>query len=62
MSRTSEHTAHLAHLSCQPQRNQRSLVVTLLDLRNAFGGVHHNLTPVVLAHHHIPDNIVKAIM
>ena len=56
------HTAHIAHLIRQAKRNQRSLVVTLLDLRNAFGAVHHNLIPVVLAHHHIPDNIIKAIM
>ena len=62
MSRTFEHTAHLAHLIRQAKRNQRSLVVTLLDLRNAFGEVHHNLIPAVLAHHHIPDNIIKAIM
>ena len=62
MSGTSEHTAHLAHLICQAKRNQRSLIVTLLDLRNAFGEVHHNLIPVVLVHHHIPDNIIKTIM
>ena len=43
MSGTFEHTAHLAHLISQAKRNQRSLVVMLLDLRNAFGEVHHNL-------------------
>ena len=62
MSGTFEHAAHLAHLIHQEKRNQRSLVVTLLDLRNAFGEVHHNLIPVVLAHHHIPNNIIKGIM
>ena len=61
-SGTFERTAHHAHLIHQAKRNQRSLVVTLLDLRNAFGEVHHNLIPAVLAHHHIPDNIIKAIM
>ena len=57
-----EHTAHLAHLIRQAKRNQRSFVVTVLDLRNGFGEVHHNLIPAVLPHHHIPDNIIKPIM
>ena len=34
----------------------------LLDLRNAFGEIHHNLIPVVLAHHHALNNIIKAFM
>ena len=62
MSGTFEHTAHLAHIICQAKRNQIWLAVTLLDLRNAFVEVHHNLISAVLAHHHIPDNIIKAIM
>ena len=33
---------------------QRSVVVTLLDLKNAFGEVHHNLIQEVLFYHHIP--------
>ena len=33
---------------------QRSLVLTLLDLKNAFGEVHHNLIEEVLLYHHIP--------
>ena len=36
---------------------QRSLVITLLDLKNAFGEVHHNLIQSVLSYHHIPDHI-----
>ena len=40
---------------------QRSLVITLLDLRNAFGEVHHNLIPEVLQHHHIPSHIQTII-
>ena len=36
---------------------QRSLVITLLDLKNAFGEVHHNLIYEVLKYHHIPDHI-----
>ena len=40
---------------------QRSLVITLLDLKNAFGEVHHNLIISVLDYHHIPDQINAAI-
>ena len=31
--------------------------MTLLDLRNAFREVHHNLTDCVLEHHHVPEDI-----
>ena len=34
--------------------NKRSLVITLLDLKNAFGEVHQNLTQEVLSCHHTP--------
>ena len=33
---------------------QRSLVRTLLGLKNAFGEVHHSLIQEALAYHHIP--------
>ena len=33
------------------------LVITLLDLKNAFGEVHHNLIQSVLEYHHVPDHI-----
>ena len=48
-----EHTAHFVHLICKAKQNQRPLAVMLLDLRNAFGAVHHNLIPIGLVHHHI---------
>ena len=56
-----EHTAHLAHLIRQAKRKQRSLVVTLLDLRNAFGEVHHRLIPVILKYHHMPESVIQLI-
>ena len=34
---------------------KRSLVLTLLDLKNAFGEVHCNLIQEVLLYHHIPS-------
>jgi hypothetical protein len=39
------------------QIRQRSVVITLLDLKNAFGEVHHNLIQSILDYHHIPEHI-----
>ena len=33
------------------------IIVTLLDLKNAFGEVHHNLISSVLSYHHVPGGI-----
>ena len=57
LSGTFEHTAQMANIINKARIKQRSLVITLLDLKNAFGEVHHNLTPAVLSYHHIPDEI-----
>jgi len=35
---------------------QRSLFITLLDLKTAFGEVHHYLVQEVLSYHHIPKH------
>ena len=40
---------------------QRSVVITLLDLKNAFGEVHHNLIQSVLDYHYIPHHINSVI-
>ena len=47
----------MAHIINQARTKQRSLVITLLDLKNAFGEVHHNLIQSVLSYHHVPDHI-----
>ena len=44
----------MANIIDKAQINQRSVVITLLDLKNAFGEVHHNLIQWVLFYHHIP--------
>ena len=54
---TFEHTAQMANIINTARIKQKSLVITLLDLKNAFGEVHHNLIPSVLKYHHIPDHI-----
>ena len=37
------------------RKSQGSVVITLLDLKNAFGEVRHNLIKEVLLYHHISD-------
>ena len=44
----------MANIIDKARTKQRSLVLTLLDLKNAFGEVHHNLIQEVLLYHHIP--------
>jgi len=59
ISGTLEHTAQMGHVINQARVKQWSLVVTLLDLKNAFGEVHHNLIQEVLSYHHIPERSVR---
>ena len=47
----------MAYIINQARIRQRSLIITLLDLKNAFGEIHHNLIKSVLGYHHIPDHI-----
>ena len=52
----------MSHLINKARIKQRSLVVSLLDLKNAFGEVHHKLIPAILAYHHIPSEIQSLIL
>ena len=61
LSGTLEHTSLMAHIIDRARARQRSLVITLLDLKNAFGEVHHNLISKVLRYHHIPIPIQTLI-
>ena len=51
----------MAHIINKARVKQRSLIITLLDLKNAFGEVHHNLIYEVLEYHHIPDHIKNLV-
>ena len=54
----------MANIINNARIKQRSLVITLLDLKNAFGEVHHNLIQSVLDYHHIPEHtksIIKSL-
>ena len=57
ISGTLEHTSIMGHIINKARIKQHSLIVTLLDLINAFGEVHHNLISSVLTNHHTPDGI-----
>ena len=50
-----EHTSMMANIIEKARKSQRSVVITSLDLKNAFGEVHHNLIQKVLLYHHILD-------
>ena len=52
-----KHTAHLAYVINNARVKQRSLHVTLLDLKNAFGEANHNLLDCVFEYHHIPIKV-----
>ena len=57
LSGTLEHTAKMTNIINHARIKQRSVVITLLDLKNAFGEVHHNLIQSVLDYHHIPKDV-----
>ena len=48
VSGTLEHTSQMTYLINHARIKKRSLVITLLDLKNAFGEVHHSLITEVL--------------
>ena len=47
ISGTIEHIELMSHLINHARQKQRSLIVTLIDLKNAFGEVHHELIRAV---------------
>ena len=50
-----EHTELLSHIMTDAKRNNRSLIVTLMDLKNAFGEIDHDLIRISLSYHHLPS-------
>ena len=57
MSGSCEHIAEKSHIINHSRKQQQSVTITLIDLKNAFGEVHHSLIPTVLSYHYIPDEI-----
>ena len=54
ISGTIEHNQHLTYLINHARLKQRSLCVSLIDLKNAFREVRHDLIKAVLDYHHVP--------
>ena len=61
LSGTYEHTTQMSQIIHKTRIIHRSVVITLLDFRNALGEVHHNLIPALLKYHHIPDQVQRLI-
>lgn len=61
LSGTWEHIAQLTNIINKARRQQRSVTITLLDLRNAFGEVSHNLIETTLKYHHVPNDVIDLI-
>ena len=57
MSGRFEYLAEMSHIINHSRKQQRSVTITLIDLKNAFGEVHHSLIKSVLRFHHIPEEI-----
>jgi hypothetical protein len=55
----SEHSELLTHIMKNAKRTQRSIVISLLDLRNAFGEVSHQLIRSSLQYHHVPSGMIQ---
>ena len=51
----------MAYVINKARLKQRSVIITLLDLKNAFGVVHRNRIRSVLAYQHIVDSIQSII-
>ena len=47
----------MGHVINKARLKQPYVVIALLDLKNAFGEVHHNLINCVLSYHHIPQTV-----
>ena len=57
ISSTIEHTVTLMYTINHARRYQRNLVIILLDLKNTFGELDHNLITLVLHYHYVPVHV-----
>lgn len=57
MSGAFEHIAEMSHIINNSRKQQWSVTITLIDLKTAFGEVHHSLTQSCLHYHYLTDEI-----
>ena len=62
ISGTIEHTETLTYLMNHARNKQRSLIVTLIDLRNAFGEVNHSMLTQVMNYHNLPGSLSNLVL
>ena len=58
ISGTIEDTEFLTYLLIHARKKQRSIIATLVDKKNAFGEIHHNLIRSILKFHHLPHEVI----
>ena len=59
MDGVTEHSETLAHLLRDAKHTNREITVVLLDLKNAFGSVSHDLIRASLKYHHLPSKFLQ---
>jgi len=57
-----KHVELLKYLLRFQKKKKRDIFVILLDLKNAFGEVHHSLIRFALTQHHVPDDTIELIL
>ena len=57
MSGTYEHIANLSYLINHARKKQKTLTITLIDLRNTFAEVHHTLIDTISEYHHVDQQV-----
>ena len=61
MSGTFDHVAETSRIINHSRKQQKSVTITLVDLKNAFGEVHHSIIRSVLRYYCIPDEINRIV-
>ena len=56
-----EHTAVLSQLINEAKAENKNLVVTWLDIANAYGSIPHNLIQLALKRAHVPENVCNLV-
>lgn len=56
-----EHTELLTYVINHARLKQRQVIITLLDLKNAFGEIDHEIILKILDYHHFPESIKDLI-
>jgi hypothetical protein len=56
-----EHTELLTYIMNHARLKQRQVIITLLDLKNAFGEIDHQVIMKILEYHHFPESIKSLI-